>query len=254
MMIKKLKFGCPIILVLFFICLAVSGCNKTPSNLDSISSVLPSNEQGKTEDVTPPNQSDSQDATDTSTSQQQPIPEDEKKPDGIWSVASGGNGMPAPPIWMAIHTQTSKIKVGEELKATLLYEPLAGDYAEHYGKWLQHVNCTIIADRSNDGESIPDSEIIIKDTFNYTADLREEYSLSGSVFLMNVEELTIPAEWFSCDKGAITWQVIMEIFLNYDPEPIMYDKTAISLYYIKEGDSILLFGDHYSYSNYKRSP
>ncbi len=250
-MVKKLKLNCPFILFLIFICLAISGCNKTPSDLSTTSSVVPSNGQGKNEDTALPNQSDSQASSDTSASQQ-PNQEDEKAQDYVWSVSDSGGELP-PPIWMAIYANTSKIKVGENLEATLLYHPLAGDYNKLYKyETVSSVKCTITLERFDNEDKIPNSDIIIRNATDYSIEEYEEYNhRNGTVIFSTVEKLTFPAEWFSYRRGAFVLYVAMDIYFEESPE-VYREGSAIALFYIKEDDNILIFGSYYDYNNYER--
>lgn len=172
------------------------------------------------------------------------------KNEPLWIVENGGGCDPGPPIWMAVATEKSELNTGEDLPVKLYYQPFA-DYKEYLD--LKGVNCTITMEQSgrDDSNHIIDGEKMnIRTIKNFSDELYVDYDHNGYHYTSALEEITVPAEWFAFEKGAVTWCITFELVLSGCDR--IAESGGISLYYLKSGDLILLFDSYYHFSNYKK--
>lgn len=166
----------------------------------------------------------------------------------LWAIENQGD--PSPPIWLAISAEKSRIESGEDLQLNLYYRPIGEYYDTRYSHRLTQVNCKITMSRHNDDQIVED-DIVVREIDNFSDELYVEHSHNDILYRTAVENIVCPADWFQYEKGAISWFVTMELIFSDNTSP-RYEGSGISLYYIKEKNSILLFGSYYNFHNYQR--
>ena len=173
------------------------------------------------------------------------------KNEPLWIVEGVGECDLALPIWRAISTEKSELNTGEDFSVKFYYCPVDA-YLESYSN-LESVNCTLtmkMGGFDENNQTIDDEEIEIKTIENFSEKLYVEYYRNDIRYVAAMEEITVPADWFSYEKGAVVFFVTFEYVLA-DSSP-QFESGGISLYYLKSGNTILLFDSYYHFSNYKK--
>ena len=184
----------------------------------------------------------------------------EKKDKGLRGGFDSGGCDPAPPIKVGFTSEHSKIKIGSELEIKLFYGRV-GSYTG-YDPAPERVTATVTmwsgvyggdfksANWIDDLES-PRKELLIKEIDDFVNDSYKW--VSNTEQTGGIETIIIPGDWFDGNAGAISWAVNTRIVFPSDSScEDITEVGSASLYYIKKGEDIVLFGNFYDFFNYRR--
>lgn len=236
---KKIGNLYRVLLILILVCSLLASCTEAPDGGDSDT---PQNGAG---DTAPPE-------GDT-------VPDEETSwKDKLLMVSNTSPGM-ASPIALRILGNTSEIHSESNLDIVFVYY-LIGDLSVIIPTTDFTVECTVemkCYDEENKKiEELEASVNVFDDYFimndNSYEENFDEYYFDGRTYRGRIDKITIPSNWFLCNKGAIVFTVSFDYTIPDNPE---YEKEldvacGISLYYVKTGDTIKLFENQYYYNNY----
>lgn len=179
---------------------------------------------------------------------------------GLSAELDGANGKEAPPIWLGYTTEISSMAAGENLAVKLYFSPQE-NYKEVYGSTLIAVTAKITVqlflygDLLNDSgtryEATSNEMIVLKtvDDFADTAKIPSINMFSGKLTDAAFENLTLSADLFVGEKGALVLGVFADLeSTNYKGS----QGAAIAIYYRVINSNIILFSDHDSFFDYKK--
>lgn len=157
---------------------------------------------------------------------------------GVRGSNNWGDCGAAPPIKVEFASEHSKVKSDSDVGIELFYEATSNYNRVYYPERIS-VSATVVMkswDYEDDFGS-PRKQLLIKTI--------DKFSTAGT------ETVTIPNDWFVADAGVISWVVTARIVFLGTCEGIE-EQDGVSLYYLKQGEDMVLFGSFYDFYNYKR--
>lgn len=166
----------------------------------------------------------------------------------------------APTIQVGFTSEYSKIKIGSEVEIKLFYghvgsydsyTPAPENVSANVTMWSKVYGGNFKSASWIDAPDSPKKELLIKEFNDF---VNNSYKwVSDDEQTGGVETIIVFSDWFVGNAGTIGWTV--NTCISFPGDSSREDITevgSVSLYYIKKGEDIVLFGSFYDFFNYKR--